>query len=160
MVRPLGIISWQESLFHDSSGDFPGAGCSVGLISIDVHCESILLGYADDGVAEDKFASGRLFHLNVDNLTVLHPESGSICRSHMHVTLGDDNTLAEFNLSARTHDLARCRTCDVCTFAYRSHDAESAGISERELNLVLRTDRSENGALQAALGTYDLNFLI
>ena len=129
-VRPLGIISWQESLLHDPAGDFSGAGGGVGLIGVDVHREGILLGNADDGVAEDELAARRLLHLNIDNLSVLHSESGRIGRGHMDVALGDDYAFAELNLSARAHDPARCRAGDVGTLTDRSHDAEGAGIRE------------------------------
>ena len=74
------LMFWRDSpnLSHDMAGNLSAASCCIRLIGIDMHCESIFLRHTNNGIAEHKFSSCRLFYLHIYDLSVLHSECRSI----------------------------------------------------------------------------------
>ena len=73
-----------------------------------MHRKSVLAGYTYNGITEDDLAACLLLNLNLYDLTIGNTELLGILRSHVNMSLCNDYTLAELNLTTWADELARC----------------------------------------------------
>ena len=144
-------------LLYDLTVASSECGSCIGLVGIDVHCESELGGNAANNVAERE-GSAVGGDLNAYDLLVGNAASFCIFGCHVDVALSCDNAAGNFNFALGSYDLAGSGACDVAAFANGSCEAESSCIGEGNFNLAVGTCGSENGdLLNGVLGTYNGN---
>ena len=135
------------------------AARSIGLVGVDVHRQRIGIVHANDNIAKDQAAAIGL-DLNGNDLLVDEAELGSVSSGHVDVALGNDNALGDFDLALRANDLAGAGALHLAGLTNRSHNADGAGVGQGQLNLGLRTDRTEDGhAGQGLLRAHDVDAL-
>ena len=103
-----------------------------------MHGGGIPLAHANHYVVKHKFAPFAA-RSNFYNLPVRHTKCLSVFRRHMHMTLCNNNALAQFHLTGRAHQFARARAGHITRTAHRCRNADAAGICLKSGNAcVLR----------------------
>ena len=123
---------------------------SVSLVGVDMHCRSELRADAADDVAENCRA-GIVRDLNGHDLLVLNAELLSVSGGQVDMSLRDDDSLGNLDLSLRTDYLTSGAALDVAALAYGSVNAESSRVGEGDLDLCRRTRRTENDDIRDLL---------
>ena len=146
----------REDLAHETGS----CACGVGLIGIDVHCQSVLRADSDDDIAENERTAVRV-DLDADYLLVLKTVFFGILGSCVYVSLRCDNAALELNLTLGADKLACTAARNVAALSYGSGHAYRTSIGERKLNLILGTHGAENGdRREAALRADNGNALV
>lgn len=146
-------------LFYDFAVYFAGACCGVCLIGVNVHSQSIFGAHTDYYVAEHQ-ASAVGIDLHGYNIFVFHAQFLRIFRSCMDMTLCGDHAFLYFHFSCRSNQLTCAGACHIAGLTDRSDYADGTCVGQRQLNLGLRTYRSEDRGGEFLLASYDLYFLV
>ena len=99
--------------------DFARTAASIAFIGIDVHGKRVFGGNADNGVAKNRGASFSRINQNGNDFTILNAEIGGVFRSHMDMTLGNDDAFFEIHFSCRPTKGAFAGSFDVAGFTDR-----------------------------------------
>ena len=99
--------------------DFARTATSIAFIGIDVHGKCVFGGNTDNGVAKNRRASFSRINQNSNDFTVLNAEVRGIFRSHMDMTLGNDDAFFEIHFSRGPTKGAFSGSFDVAGFTDR-----------------------------------------
>ena len=136
---------------YDLAVDLTECACSVALVGIDVHSQSKLVADAANYVVKDQRTCGVYAHLY--NLAVGYAQSFCFFGTHVNVSLCDDHTAVDGQLTCRTNQLDAGGICNVAALTYgNTGKAECASVREGQLYLVSRTGGAKNADSQRALG--------
>ena len=132
---------------------------SVCFIGIDVSSGSEFRADSDNDVAENGASVG--VYLEGNDVLVLDTCSLSVFGSHVDMTLCNDNTVFEVELTAGTYELASGSSRNVAALSDGSGNAERSCICEGNLYLRSLSRRAENTYVRNGLfRAYDGNSLL
>ena len=150
------LIFWES--VDDLAVNETECSCCVALIGVDVHSKSELGGNANHNVVENNGTSGVKSYLY--DLLVGYAENLSISGGHVDVTLCNDNTLVDGNLTAGANQLYAGGVLNVAALVNGGRYAEGACVGIGYLNLIVGTAGAEDAHLERALGAYYLNLFL
>ena len=130
-------------LLDDFAVAFTECACSIGFVSVDVHCSSKLGAYTNNNITENEASAVGVDLYGYDFL-VSYACSFCVCGSEVDVTLCSDNAFSDFNFACRANELARTGASNVAGFTNRSGYAESTSVGEGDFNLGCGTRGTED----------------
>ena len=107
----------------------------IGFIDVDVHFQAGRIGYADDDITQDSpaFAKG----LDIDDLAIFQMAGSGLCRRHVDVPFGDDDTARQVDRSPGTDEGDPRRPLEMTGQGNRRFDAQTETVGLTDFNLAL-----------------------